>query len=317
MSWLSGLGSAVGGLLGYASASQNWAAQKEMFDQQMAFNREQFEFQKGLAHWNQDYTKNKYKYSVDDMKNAGLNPMLATGINPQNSGISSANVANPTAPQLPNKASSMMSSAAIVAQIVNAFVDQENKNKVATAQASALDASAEKSNQEVIDLVDKHNSGYWDSSAKANFAKVREVGLYGMQVQQQARESVARISQIESEIQKTHATIQLLRQQAKTEESKRQLMALEGHLNVYTSQLRAAQRDNEFIQKLAGQVQLDQLRLGMPEVLARSKAYRDLLAHPERYISGSPAAHPYFYLEKQYGRPKGFRIGPYGLGWNY
>lgn len=55
------------------------SAQSKANERNMAFARE------NLA-WQQIYSKRKHEFQVEDLKRAGLNPMLATGMNPSGTG---------------------------------------------------------------------------------------------------------------------------------------------------------------------------------------------------------------------------------------
>lgn len=71
---ISGLGSVVGGILGYKG-------QKDTNQANTAVAREQMEFQRDMVNQAQDFEADQsataYQRAMDDMRKAGLNPMLA------------------------------------------------------------------------------------------------------------------------------------------------------------------------------------------------------------------------------------------------
>lgn len=92
---LAGAGAAIGAGLGSSASSQDAAdAQsdwyKSAYGDQMAFAREQFDF-------NKQYIQNQLQWRVDDAKKAGLHPMAVLGLN----GASFSPVSSPSIPSLP------------------------------------------------------------------------------------------------------------------------------------------------------------------------------------------------------------------------
>ena len=54
-------------------------AQEDINNQQLAFSREQLDYQKSVDAFNKDYTLNQNQYMVADMQKAGLNPIAISG----------------------------------------------------------------------------------------------------------------------------------------------------------------------------------------------------------------------------------------------
>ena len=252
MSWLGAVGSVIGGIMGNESASA-----------QMAFNRE---MQQKQIDWQREVLQNKVQWQTNDLRKAGLNPILAA-----TQGQASGAAPTISSPQAPDKAQSIMSSARAVSDIATQLREQQNRNMLATAQSSALDAAAQRDMSISVDNMMKNTAGYWSSvseaqqaSAKANLAELQRVGLFGMQVQNQIRETDSRISQIKAGIDETYARIGLLRQQSQTETSKRQLMSLNGELARQQSALVRAEKETEFWRAMKTQGEADLIKLGLP-----------------------------------------------------
>lgn len=261
MSWLGAVGSVIGGIIGNESASA-----------QMAFNRE---MQQKQIDWQREVLQNKIQWQTNDLRKAGLNPILAA-----TQGQASGAAPNISAPQAPDKAQSIMSSARAVSDIATQLRDQQNRNMLATAQSSALDAAAQRDMSIAVDNMMKNTAGYWSSvseaqqaSAKANLAELQRVGLFGMQVQNQIRETDSRISQIKAGIDETYARIGLIKQQSQTEMSKRQLMYLSGELTRQQSALTQAQKETEFWRGLKTQSEIELLNLGGPRARYEAENY--------------------------------------------
>lgn len=71
------------------------STQEKINEQNLAFSREQFDYQKSIDAFNKNYTLNQNQYMVKDMQNAGLNPIAisgSTGSSVSSSGASAPNL---------------------------------------------------------------------------------------------------------------------------------------------------------------------------------------------------------------------------------
>ena len=264
MSFLGGLGAAIGGLLGFAGQESANDAQMEMLERQIELQKE--------------VLQNKVQWNVDDMRSAGLNPVLSV----MGSGGASGSAPSASAPQVGNSGAAAMNSALQFAGIMNSFNEQMNRTIATKSSADAKDAEAVERMMSAWEVQNRVLSGYWPAqsknylaSAKAHNAEVARVGIYERQVSQWVQESISRQHQISAEIEKIGVSMSLMRQQSQTEESRRAMMSLEGQLRAKQSELVSAQKETEYYRRLEIMARGDLLELQAPKAIFEAEYYSD------------------------------------------
>lgn len=192
----------VGGLVGAGLSFRGAKKQNEMAAQAA---EKQMQFQREVM-------QNRYQWQVQDLRKAGLNPILATGL--------SAGMASGASYQPENEYSG--ASAGIFSAIGKALAvrEQRNKDKLADAQAALLDAQRR-------DVEAKTSAEYWDRTSGRITAET-EYSLAGASETRARAETVRRqlefipyrIKEYQLGLQKTSAMIQSLHQQIRESKSK-------------------------------------------------------------------------------------------------
>lgn len=125
-------GSLLGGMIGSAGQAaanaQNWQNQMTMFDmQQRSIPAAQLQAQD----WNQMMRSTAYQHTMEDMRKAGLNPILAASLGPTGSAGSPAMMTPGSAPQMGNVGAPMGAGVASASQAAQSAA----ATKVALTQA--------------------------------------------------------------------------------------------------------------------------------------------------------------------------------------
>lgn len=205
MSWLSSAIGGIAGLLGQSSANSAQAALQASSE---AFQRE--------------VLQNRYQWTVQDLRSAGLNPILAVS-----GGLGSSGAAAPSAPQVGNVGAAAVNGAVAMKQLAQA--DEVNQSVIAKNNASAQESEAKADYQNLA-----IRSGLPIAQASNSLASAR---AYDSQVAlntQRVNESRATVNEITSRVQKTQteinkltAEISLLRSRERTEDVNRALKTAE------------------------------------------------------------------------------------------
>lgn len=194
------LASALGSVLGFGGSlwqsSQNAASAEAM----MNFQRE--------------VLQNKYQWAVQDMKAAGLNPLLAAMNGVSAGGATGAQY------QATNPGQSAVNSAMAIRQLSMLERQQRNNDMVAKSQADLNSAKAFKEEADTLNARALFQSGFYgaqvnalESSAAQNYAQSEYYLDMKYKVKQDISESMARVSQIQENIGKLRSEISLLKSQ--------------------------------------------------------------------------------------------------------
>ena len=120
MSWLSSVaGSVLGGVGEYIGASSANRLQQDLFNQQVSFNRE--------------VMQNRHQWEVEDLKKAGLNPLL--------SATTGTGTLSASAPPITQKANYAQSAAALASLSIQ---DKQADAMLQSAEAAKISAEVAK-----------------------------------------------------------------------------------------------------------------------------------------------------------------------------
>lgn len=146
---LSMLTSAFTGGLSFFGQQQSTAQQ---IAAQQAMQRESEQFNADEAQKNRDFqeqmSNTQYTRAAADMKNAGLNPILAAGSSAGNLSGSAASIGTPTAPAIPNKLGNAVSTALSTMQLKAALDNMTEQNKNISADTDLKTAQQIKTDME-------------------------------------------------------------------------------------------------------------------------------------------------------------------------
>lgn len=92
-------------------------SQEDINNSQLAFSQQQLDYQKSIDAFNKDYTLNQNKYMVQDMQNAGLNPIAISGSS--GSHVSSSGASAPNLQAVPSTLSALMPLLSLGADMFN------------------------------------------------------------------------------------------------------------------------------------------------------------------------------------------------------
>nr|QJI53672.1 MAG: hypothetical protein [Cressdnaviricota sp.] len=161
MGWLS---SAIGGAVGdWIGGSISNHFQKELMAEQAAHNKEMYQ--------------NRYQWTVEDLRKAGLNPILATG------GLASSSASVGIAGSSPGGVSNAMAAHRRISEVDKQGLEIQRENAAAnttTAQAAARNAAT---NQAVGETTQKANTA---TAAEREAAAMRTIAAIGNDAKQTA-----------------------------------------------------------------------------------------------------------------------------------
>lgn len=178
----------VGGALGLAGSLWSSDSSAKAAAAQIAFQRE------AMQH--------RYQWTMADLKNAGLNPMLAIG-NMSNSSVPSGAMAH-----YENPGTAAVQSAAAAKAMNIAERQQHNQDIQAQSVVDTNTAQAAKLTAETLNEYDKHSAGYWSSqvdflgsSAREKLENVQNMVAQRKLIDQQVSESEARIASLQQQVE--------------------------------------------------------------------------------------------------------------------
>lgn len=164
----SGVSSVWDSYTGADVARENLKAQQAQWDKQNELNERQFAYQQQLNKEQQWREDNAYLRKVQDLKNAGLNPVLAAG----GSGASSAALSAPSlktapAPQLENTSGALRE----VANQVFSLLSMKKDFAVKDAEISMMRANKEKADAEAAGI--RKDNEYKDAMYQAKIENIQ------------------------------------------------------------------------------------------------------------------------------------------------
>lgn len=177
----------VGGALGLAGSLWSSNSSAEAAAAQIAFQRE------AMQH--------RYQWTMDDLKKAGLNPMLAVGGLSQ--GVPSGAMAH-----FENPGTAAVQSASAVKAMQIAERQQHNQDIQAQSVVGVNEAQSAKLQAETLNEYDKHSAGYWPSqvdflgsSAREKLENIQNMAAQRKLIDQQVSESQSRINSLQQQIE--------------------------------------------------------------------------------------------------------------------
>ena len=178
----------VGGALGPAGSLWSSDSSAKAAAAQIAFQRE------AMQH--------RYQWTMQDLKKAGLNPMLAIG-NMSSFGIPPGAMAH-----YENPGTAAVQSAAAVKAMQISERQQHNQDIQSQSVVNVNNAQASKIEAETLNEYDKHSSGYWSSqvdffgaSAREKLENIQNMVAERKLIDQQVSESQSRIASLKEQIE--------------------------------------------------------------------------------------------------------------------
>lgn len=259
MSLLGGLGAAIGGLLGFAG-------QESANDAQAALLERQIE-------WQKEVLQNKVQWNVEDMKAAGLNPVLSV----MSGGAASGSAPSVSAPQVQNPAQAASNSAMAVSQIVNQAKAMANDSlradsevQVNNARSAQLESEQRKNDSLVESGLFGAQTAAQQSSAAQAYQQIEYLKSAQSKIGQEIKESTARIDVMRQEVVNMSAQVDYLRQQGAESKSRQALYAAESALRHKQAELTELEKSTEVLRAENWEVANELERLKVPE--AENKA---------------------------------------------
>lgn len=117
------MGALITGVISSSNTDKTNATNKEVAEQNLDFQRENLDYQKGLQEQIFDREDTSYQRTVEDMRNAGLNPLTMNGTNASGEAIATTPLNNDY------KAESYKDMSAYKDTLVNAFNEMNNAKK--------------------------------------------------------------------------------------------------------------------------------------------------------------------------------------------
>lgn len=296
MSFLGGLLGAVGGLLGLAG-------QESANDAQAALLERQIE-------WQKEVLQNKVQWNVDDLKAAGLNPVLAA-----TNGVS-GNAPSATAPTVGNTGQAAVSSAAAMADIVNQFRNTDNNTRKVDSEIAVNSARAQEAEENANFRRALLMSGFPEAqtarevaSAKESFANIQLMFERQSEIKQGIKESEQRIKNLQDQRTTLQAQATMYRANANEANSRAAYNQAMTQLSHIDGELRQVQRENEVLKGYGLEIENTIKRLGVPEHTIRNRVFTDPRV---RHVFGND---PWKYLRDTGGYEWRGWFGPFGFGY--
>lgn len=297
MSFLGGLLGAVGGLLGFAGQQSANDSQMSMLDKQIE--------------WQREVLQHKVQWNVQDLRDAGLNPVLAA------TGGSSGSAPSVTAPQVGNVGQAAVSSASAIADIVNQFRNTDNNTRKVDSEIAVNSARAQEAEENANFRRALIFSGFPEAqtarevaSAKESFGRIQLMFDQQSQIKSAIRETDQRIKNLEDQRAAIKAQTLAYRAQAKDSDSRAAYNAAMTQLSKVDAELRKEQKSNEMLKGEGLEIENTIKRLGVPAATAENRFFTD------------PRVRQKYSLDPwSYRRDKGYGVrgylGPGGIGFEY
>lgn len=176
------------GLLGFGGSLMSGLFGQSSADAAMAFQREAMQ--------------NRYQWTMQDLRKAGLNPMLAIG------GMTGSGIPSGATARMDNPGAAAVQSAAAVKAMQIAERQQHNQDIQAQSVVGVNEAQSAKLQAETLNEYDKHSAGYWSSqvdflgsSAREKLENIQNMVAQRKLIDQQVSESQSRINSLQQQIE--------------------------------------------------------------------------------------------------------------------
>lgn len=287
MGLFDGILNAVGGLLGFAGQESANNAQAEMLERQIE--------------WQREVLQNRVQWNVEDLKAAGMNPVLSV----MGSGGASGSAPSVSAPQVGNSGAAAVSSAAGLANIINQFRQTENETRKVDSEVRVNSARADHEQQNAnfqraLLMVGFPQSQNALAVASAKQATAQAALLFDKR--DEVKQSIVKIQQEVKNLEAQRSLIIASIQEAKTAAARN---AAQAELAKLDGKLRQAQRDTEVLRAEGLEIDNELKSFGRNEAKAGSDWWQSFLDNDGQYI---PRPYDYQYIKGPYKRPKGFRV---------
>lgn len=263
MSLLGGLGAAIGGLLGFAGQESANDAQMEMLERQIE--------------WQKEVLQNKIQWNVEDMRAAGLNPVLSV----MGSGGASGSAPTVSAPQVQNPVQAASNSAHAVSDIIAQFRATDNDTRRVENETQVSNAQSAKLEADTRNLQTQYESGIWHartmneySSAFRNFEEINY-----LKTQQDS--IVASIDKTRKEIELMNqnklvmlANIEKLKAETRESGSRTLLNEAERQYKVLQGNLVEAQTSLSLLESEGKKISNQLQQFNVPEAEVKAEFYR-------------------------------------------
>lgn len=294
MSLLGGILGAVGGLLGFEGQQSANDAQMEMLEKQID--------------WQREVLQNKVQWNVEDLKSAGMNPVLSV----MGSGGASGSAPSASAPQVGNTGAAAVSSAAGLASLFNSFRQTDNETRRVDSEVQLNSARADHEAQNANFQRALLLSGFPEAQTANQIASAKEATANIALMFDKRDEIKQGILKMQEEIKNLQSQRQFILASAQEAKTAAARNAAQAQLSRLDGELRRKQAETEVIRAQGLEIENTMKRLSLPEYEASSAWWLDF----NRTGKKSPTSRSgdYQYWNKRYGIPNSFRIGPTGIG---
>lgn len=146
-------------------------SQEDINNAQIAFSQQQLDYQKSIDAFNKDYTLNQNKYMVNDMANAGLNPIAISGSS--GSHVSSSGASAPNLQAGPSTLSAFLPLLSLGADMFNSAKSRDVQKDSIKSSKTVADNSLEHQKQVLAFQKTQEQNNSSNREAQANLTNAQ------------------------------------------------------------------------------------------------------------------------------------------------